>query len=165
MELKPTILIFWNKLNPKKFISSLKQKKSEHHHWILHIWINWSNKYQLKLTILIFWSNLSPKGYFLSKTEKSDHHYWILHILISVGTKFQLKLAILTFSTKITQKGYFQCKVENVNTTIESYMFNLVWAPNFSLNWQLWFFEPNLPKKSIFSLKQKKWTSPLNYAY
>ena len=32
--------------------------------------------------------------------------------------------------------------------------------PNFSLNWQVWIFGPNLPKKGVFGLKQKKWTVP-----
>ena len=63
-----------------------------------------------------------------------------------------------------TKKGVCY-KIEKVNTTIEFCIFELVLLPNFSLNWQVWFFGPNLPKKGVFSLKQKKLTVPLNSAY
>ena len=53
----------------KKGISNHKQK-SEHHHWILHIWISLSTKFQVKLTVLIFWNKFALKGYFQSKTEE-----------------------------------------------------------------------------------------------
>ena len=36
----------------------------------------------------------------------------------------------------------------------------LIEVPNFSLNWQFWFFGPNLLQKDISIQKQKKWTSP-----
>ena len=34
--------------------------------------------------------------------------------------------------------------------------FKLVVVPNFSLNWQFWFFGPDLPKSSISSLKKSE---------
>ena len=71
----------------------------------------------------------------------------------------------MIFLTKFSQKGCFQSKTENVNTTIEFYVFKLVYKPNFNLNWQFWFLGPTLPKKGISSQKQKKWTSSLNSAY
>ena len=52
-----------------------------------------------------------------------------------------------------------------MNTTTEFCIFKLVKIPNFSLNWQVWLFGPNLPKKGVSRLKQKKWTVPLNSAY
>ena len=55
----------------KKGISNHKQK-SEHHHWILHIWISLSTKFQVKLTVLIFWTKFALKSYFWSKTEKMN---------------------------------------------------------------------------------------------
>ena len=51
-------------------------------------------------------------------------------------------------------------KIEKVNITIELCIIELVWVPNFSLNWQLPFFEQNLHKKGISSQKPKKWTAP-----
>ena len=56
-------------------------------------------------------------------------------------------------------------KKKKVNTTIEFCIFELVKKPNFILNWQFWFFGPNLPKKGIYNLKQKKLKPPLNSAY
>ena len=54
---------------PKKSISSLKQK-SEHLHWILHIQISQTTKFQLKNTILIFWTKFAQKQCYQLKTEK-----------------------------------------------------------------------------------------------
>ena len=63
------------------------------------------------------------------------------------------KTALLTF---VYQKGCFQYKIEEVNTTIEFCMFELVLVPNFSLNWKFWIFRPNMPKKGVSGLEQKK---------
>ena len=46
-------------------------------------------------------------------------------------------------------------KQQKMNIIIESFILELVWTPNFSLNWQLWLFGWNLPKKSISGLKQE----------
>ena len=76
---------------PKR-VFLIKTRKSEHHHWNLHIWISVVTKFQLKMIILTFWTKFAQKGYFRSKIEKTEHHHWILHVLIRVCTKFQLKL-------------------------------------------------------------------------
>ena len=34
-----------------------------------------------------------------------------------------------------------------MNISIELCIFELVYVPNYSLNWQFWFFGPNLPKR------------------
>ena len=102
------------------------------------------------------------KRVFPVKNRKSDYHDWILHI--SHGTKLHFKLTVLNFGTKFAQKGCFWSKAEKVNTTTEFCIFKLVLMPNLSLNWQFWFFGPNLPKKGITSRKQKKWTLLLNSA-
>ena len=79
-----------------------KNRKSEHHHWIPHVQISLSTKFQLKRTILIFYiisaqtdnfnllNQICPKV-FPSENRKRGHHHGILHIWISLGTKFQLK--------------------------------------------------------------------------
>ena len=61
-------------------------------------------------------------------------------------------------------KWYFQSKTEKVNSTTKFCVFKLVLLPNFSLNWQFCISGPNLPKKDISSLHQKKWTPPINSA-
>ena len=101
-----------------------------------------------KLTILIFWTKLAQKRYFWSKNRKSEHYHWIKHIRISPCTKFHFKQIILKFRPKFAQKGYFWLKTQKVNVIIE-----LLWVPNFSLNGQFRFLEPNLPIKAISGLK------------
>ena len=78
-------------------------RKSEHHHWILHIWISLGTRFQLKLAILNFWT----KNGLSDQKWKSKHHYWILHIQISLGTKAHFKQTILNFGTKFVQKELF----------------------------------------------------------
>ena len=69
------------------------------------------------------------------------------------------------FFDQICQTKYFQSKTEKVNITNEFCISELVLVPNFSLNWQFGLSGPNLPKKSVSSLNQKKWTQPLNSAH
>ena len=102
------------------------------------------------------------KGYFWSKAE---HFYWILHIRISRSTKFWLKLTISNFWTKFVPKKYFRLKTEKMNLFIEFWIFKLAYVSSFILNWQLWFFWPNLSQKCISGRKQRKWTSPFNSVY
>ena len=46
-------------------------------------------------------------------------------------------------------------KTKNVNTTTEFYVFELVQVTNFGLNWQFWFFRPNLPERGFQSETKK----------
>ena len=55
---------------PKK-VFPVKNRKSEHHHGILHIWISLGTKFQLKLIILSFWTKFTQKRYFQLKTEQA----------------------------------------------------------------------------------------------
>ena len=75
----------------------VKNGKSEHHYWILHIRISLGTKFLLKLTILIFLTKFAQKGNFRSKTE-------ILHLCV----RSWLLLATLTFphGGRLTQR-YF----------------------------------------------------------
>ena len=65
------------------------------------------------------------------------------------------KLIILIFWTKFAQNGCFWSKTEKVNSAIEFCIFELVSVPNFNLNWQFWFFGPNLLLKGIPTRNQK----------
>ena len=64
---------------------------------------------------------------------------------------------------QIAQEGYLWSKTGKVNIIIEFRIFKLVLVPNFSLNWQFWFFWPDLPKKGFSGPKQKKWTPHIFY--
>ena len=104
----------------------VKNGKCKHHHWILHIQICQSKKFQLKLAILMFCTKFAQKRYFWSKTE-SERHYWILNIPINLSTKFLLNVTILNLLAKanLPQKGWFLSKAEKVNTAIEFWIFDL----------------------------------------
>ena len=65
---------FLDQICPRK-IFMVKNRKSEHHHWIPHIQISLGTKFQLKLTILIFLTRFTQKGFFWSKTEKVNTTY------------------------------------------------------------------------------------------
>ena len=54
---------------PKR-VFLVKSRESEHHHWILHIWISLGIKFHLKQTILNFVSKFVLKGSPGQKTEK-----------------------------------------------------------------------------------------------
>ena len=145
--------IFWPNLPNKVF--QVENLKIDHHHWILYIWISPGTKFLLKLTILIFYPNF-PKEY-LVKIGKKWTTYESLIFQIS-------RYQTLASRIKFASKRYFQSKREKVNSTTKFCIFKLVLQPNFSLNWQFWFSGPNLPKKGISSLHQKKWTRPMNSA-
>ena len=78
-----------------------------------------------------------------------------LHVQISLDNKFQLKVTILIFWTKFVQKECFRSKTEKMNRAIAFCIVELAELPNFSLNWQFWFFWPNLPKRE-FQVKNRK---------
>ena len=61
VQIKAIILNFGTKFIQKGYFR-WKKIKSEHHHWILHIRVRLSAKFQFKLTILIFGPNLLKKG-------------------------------------------------------------------------------------------------------
>ena len=61
-------LSFFGSNLPKKVFTG-ENRKSEHDHGILRIWISLSTKFQLKLIILSFWTKFNQKRYFKLKTE------------------------------------------------------------------------------------------------
>ena len=84
-QFKITILIFWTKSTLKG-----KNRKTEHHHWILLIWFSLSTKFELKLTSFSsISSHFHTNMYFQSKTEK---------LLFSVCPR--LLLTMLNFSAQ-----------------------------------------------------------------
>ena len=114
---------------------------------------------------MIFWTKFSKKGsHFPSKTEKIDItiEFCICEVVF-VSIKFYFEQTILNYWTKFAQERYLWSKTEKVNIIIEFRLFKLVLVPNFSLNWQFWFFWPDLPKKGFSGLKQKKWTPHIFY--
>ena len=70
-----------------------------------------------------------------------------------VGIKFDAKLTILICWVKFAEKVCFLPKTGKMNAIIDIWIFELVWVPCFSLNWQFWFFGPSSPKKDVYGLK------------
>ena len=81
----------------------------------------------------------------------------------SLETKFNFKQAILNFETKFAKKGRFWSKTEKVNIATEFCIFKLVYALNFSLNWQLRFYGPNLPRNGTSGQKRKKVNTTIDF--
>ena len=51
----------------------VKNRKSEHHHGIMHIRITFETKFQIKLRILIFCNKFAHKGFFWFEIEKVNN--------------------------------------------------------------------------------------------
>ena len=145
---------FWNKF-PKKVYFRSKSGKNEHHNWIRRIQI--SLTFSLNWQTRFFGPSLSTKdSYFQSKTDRLDrHHHWILHIQISLG---QISFSLnWQFWPDFSKKGFSGLKQKNWTPHIFNIILHIQISlvPNFSSNWQFWFFRSNLPKK-VFPVENKK---------
>ena len=137
----------------QKRVLPVKNRTSEHQHWILHIWIRLSTKFQLKLTILIFWTNLTQERYFRSKTEKVNMIFEFCIFELLKVPNFSLNWQF-HFLDQICPKSVFLLKNEKkwkspFNSALYIFMIWIAQVPDFSLNWQFWIFGPNFLKKGI----------------
>ena len=89
---------------PKR-VFPIKNRKSGHHHWILHVRISVGTKFQLKLTILIFWTKFCFQN-FHSKTKKwtassnsAYSNYARCHISRCYGTSQPIKTELTIHGT------------------------------------------------------------------
>ena len=92
-----------------KWVFWFKNRKSEHHYWVLHIRISLRTKFHLKLITLSFWTwpNLTKQKGILGVKPKK----WVFYIRISLNTKLHLELTnLLFFFIKFAQKGYLGSK-------------------------------------------------------
>ena len=142
----------------------MNNRKSEHHHWILHMRNSLGIKFRLNLKIFIFWTRFAQKGHFWFETEKMNVTTELcIFELVSV-LNFSLNRQFWFSGSILLKKGHFRKKMEKVNTVVEFYTFLLVLVWNLSLNWQFWLFWLNFPKKGKWSgmpgLQHKKWTPP-----
>ena len=81
-------------------------------------------------------------------TKSERHEFLIFEISRCQTSASRIKVASRGFPSQKQKKWTKQ------NTKLS--MFKLVLVPNFSLNWQFWFFGSNLRKEGISSWKQKK---------
>ena len=151
---------FWTKLTQKKGISDLR--KLIDHHRILHInWIcriRWWFIIFLKSEIPLnfsFTNNFSFRNKFPKTKDTSGRKQKrscspLNSSYSNSKCQFSVETGNFDFLDKICLK-----RVAKMDTTIEFYIFELVFVSNSTLNKQFWIFRPNLPKKDIYGQKQK----------
>ena len=84
----------------------VKNRKSEHHHWIPLIQISLGTKLYLKLIVLIFWQDLPKKGFSGLNQKKWTPHifYKILHIHIILVWHFSSNWQFWIFGPNLPKK-------------------------------------------------------------
>ena len=90
----------------------------------------WNEINNWQINWLLYTNLLAP----FARSQKSLHK----HIVSNSGCK----LTVAIFWTKFAQDRYLYSKTEKVNFIIEFWLFKSALVPNFSLNWQFWFFWP-----------------------
>ena len=108
----------------KKRILPIKNRKTEHHHWILHIRISLCTNFQLKLTILIVRTKFIQKRCFQSKKTKSERNHGILHIRIRLN--FSLNWQFWIFGTNLPKKGNSNRKQNEQSNKLQAFAFGVV---------------------------------------
>ena len=136
----------------------------EHHHWILYIQIILGTKFQLKLTILMFWTKFAEKGCFPSKNKKLNTtiDFWIFELVLVLNISWNGQFWF--FGSNLPKKGVsvWTRKSEHLHWIL---LIRISLGAKFQLKLSILIFWPNLPKKGVSRLKQKRWTLPLNSAY
>ena len=112
-QFKQTTLIFWTKFAQKAF--PVENRKSEHHHGILQIWISLGIKFQLKTDIFEFLDQIYSKKVFPVQNRTSSprttgvclnstivfKHFEDLKELIILKEKFVMSCLLGSFYLKI----------------------------------------------------------------
>ena len=153
-QLQQTILIYGTNFSKKRRLP-VKNRKNEHHHWIIHIQISLRANFQPKLKILIFWTKVAQNGVAIS-TLKLIKWTPPLNSACSNLSLYQISLWTNNFEflNQICRRTIFMVKNrEKVNIIIVLCTFELVLVPNFSLNWQFWFFGPHCQKRVFMNRK------------
>ena len=83
----------------------IKNEKSEHRHWILHIRISLCIKFHLKLIILTFWTKFAHKGHFWSKTKKVNTTIEFCIFELVYVSSFTLNWQYWQFGPNLPKKG------------------------------------------------------------
>ena len=92
-----------NKIWPKGVFPVKNRKKSEHHHWILHIRISLATKFHFQ-QISDLETKFAQKKDTSGRTQKNKCHHWVVHIRISLSTKLQPKLTTLIFRPNLSKQ-------------------------------------------------------------
>ena len=98
--------------NFPKRILVVKNRKNEHNHSILHIWISLGIKIDFEQLVLTFWTKFDQKGYIESKKKKEEVNITIefrIFGLVSL-TNFRINWQFWFFWSKFAWKGFFYHK-------------------------------------------------------
>ena len=145
---------FLDQICPGK-IFMVKNRKTEHHHWISKIQISLGTKFPLKLTILFFFDQICRKRVFGLKQKKwAPYIFYIsLHIQISLVQNFNSNWQFWFFGTDLHKKVF---PVENTKSEHHHGILH-IWISldiKFQLKLKFWVFGPNLPKK-VFQVENR----------
>ena len=109
-------------------------------------WFAWNEKFVYVLNYSKTFKVVHKKNprVHLSQKDKKAVMTAVAYFKVSspVRSRVPVRSTIIAFRLSfIYQKGCFWYETEKVNTTIEFCIFELVWMPNFSLDWQFWFLD------------------------
>ena len=130
---------FLHQIYPKRLFPVKNGESEQQQHWIQHIQISVSIKFQLKLASLIFWTKFSQKEYFQSKMEKESitMEFWIFELVLmtsycilfeeaSVGGVLQEKV-FLEFSQNSQENSCARVSVFLCQKHWHSYFLWILW--------------------------------------
>ena len=134
----------------------IKSKKSEHHRWVLHIWISLGTKFQVKQKIFSFWIKFAQKGYFWSKTEEMNVIIEFYIFELDQVSNFNLSWQFWFFLDQICPKTVFPV----VNRKSEHYHWILRTWISLNIKFQVkltkFIFWTKFALKVYFRSKKKK---------
>ena len=109
--------------NLPKMVFPVENRKSEHYHGILHIWISLGTKFKLKLIILSFWTKFTQKSYFKLKTEQAVQGlqafaFCLVNVNSTVVFKHSENLKDLIILNFLKEKLVMSCLLGSFNLKI-----------------------------------------------
>ena len=142
----------------------IKNEKSEHRHWILHIRISLCIKFHLKLIILTFWTKFAHKGHFWSKTKKVNTTIEFCIFELVYVSSFTLNWQYWQFGPNLPKKGIL---IESEKSEHCHWILHIrisLWI-KFRLKLTILTIWTKFAQKRHSGQKPKKWTASLNSGY
>ena len=118
--------------------------------------------FSLKIQFWLFKPIFFPKGYFWFKTEKMNITNKLCIFKLTQLLVHDV-INLLYYEHWKDKRKYFYVQKDNFDFLNQIFSKSL--SAKFQLKLTILIFRTKFSKKSIFGLKQKKWTWPLNSAY
>ena len=129
---------------PKNYF--VEKWKSEHHYWILRIWISQGTKFQIKLTILIFWTKFTQKEYLVKIGKKQ----------LMNSAYFEFLVPNFSFKDKLCPKRVVPVKNRKSEQHHQILHIQISLGTKFHLKLTILIFWTKFAQKGISNLNQKK---------